>query len=194
MLGYILVVGETLSGLIVSWGCENQTVCEVTSITILAVAIFVTPICLFRHFGHLAILSLFSIFTIVCVLGLVFIGGPLKYQPGSGSVLLFSIKGTLSSIGSIVFALSCASANFQAFISTEKESRNLDSWYKITGIAVSVGSFMCAGMGIAGYLSFRDNTNGEILVNFSQHPFDFFKVWSMTKRCFILRDFPKLAN
>jgi len=176
ILGYILVVGSTTSSLLVSWGCA-ENVCNITNSTVTVVAFLVTPICLFRHFGHLAFLSLFSILAIVAVLLLVLIGGPLQHEGGSaGEIVLFNLEGTLASTGSIVFSLSCASANFQAFISTEKQSRNLNSWFRITSVAVFVGAAMCAGMGIAGYLSFRDSTQGEILDNFSGHGYDFFKV------------------
>lgn len=176
ILGYVLVVGTTLSGLLVSWGCSPEGVCSVNWTTCLVVGLLVTPICLFRHFGHLAILSLFSVLAIVAVLLLVVIGGPLQYQQDSGSVNLFDAQGMLASTGSIVFSLSCASANFQAFISTAKEARTLTSWMGITAVAVFVGAGMCAAMGISGYLSFRDATDGEILDNFSGSQFDFFKV------------------
>lgn len=175
ILGYILVVGTTTSGLLVNWGC-TAAACNTFYTTIIAVALFVTPICLYRHFGHLAILSLFSILAIVAVLLLVVIGGPMQTPRTDIPVLLFDLNGTLASTGSIVFSLSCASANFQAFISTEKSSRNFGSWMRITSTAVFVGGLMCAGMGIAGYLSFRSNTQGEILDNFVGHSFDFFKV------------------
>jgi len=178
ILGYILVVGSTTSSLLTSWGCASD-VCNMVNSTVVVVSCLVMPICLYRHFGHLAFLSIFSILAIVAVLFLVVIGGPLQHNGssnGGGEIELFNLEGTLASTGSIVFSLSCASANFQAFISTEKQSRNLESWFRITSVAVFVGALMCAGMGIAGYLSFRDNTEGEILDNFVGHEYDFFKV------------------
>ncbi|KAJ1396426.1 transmembrane amino acid transporter protein-domain-containing protein, partial [Ochromonadaceae sp. CCMP2298] len=180
-LGYILVVGVTLSELLVSWGC-NSVVCEKTLVTILAVGIFVTPVCLFRHFGHLAYLSLFSIGAIVAVLLLVLIAGPIKHEQAHKSTdyNLFNISGLLSSTGSIVFSLACASANFQAFVSTERKSRNMASWRIVTGVAVFGGAIMCVTMGTAGYLSFGDETDGEILDNFNTHPYDFFKAMVVT--------------
>lgn len=180
-LGYILIVGTTLSDLLSSWGC-GSVVCNDIYTTIISVSLFVAPVCMFRHFGHLAYLSLFSIAAIVAVLMLVLIGGPIKHQTEhiSNSYEVFSISGMLRSTGSIVFALSCASANFQAFITTEKKSQNLESWSFITGAAVFVGAFMCAVMGVAGYLSFGSETEGMILDNFTQHGFDFFKIMVVT--------------
>eukprot|EP01037_Dinobryon_pediforme_P045507 gene45507-58067_t len=51
-LGYILVVGTTLSSLLSSWGCES-VICDYFFTTIVSVALFVMPVCMFRHFGHL---------------------------------------------------------------------------------------------------------------------------------------------
>jgi sodium-coupled neutral amino acid transporter 11 len=137
---------------------------------------------MFRHFGHLAYLSLFSIAAIVAVLFLVLIAGPIKHKSEhiSNNYNIFNINGMLASTGSIVFALSCASANFQAFITTEESSQNIESWSLITAAAVFSGTLMCAIMGITGYLSFGDITEGMILDNFTQHGFDFFKIMVVT--------------
>jgi amino acid permease len=180
-LGYILIVGTTLSELLGSWGCDS-VVCNDMFTTIVSVAVFVTPVCMFRHFGHLAWLSLFSIAAIVAVLMLVLIAGPIKHNIDhkSNDYNLISVTGTLQSTGSIVFSLACASANFQAFISTERKSRNLTSWRAVTGGAVLAGTLMCMTMGIAGYLSFNNDTEGMILDNFNTHPYDFFKVMVVT--------------
>jgi sodium-coupled neutral amino acid transporter 11 len=180
-LGYILVVGTTLSSLLDSWGC-GAVVCSDYFTTIISVAIFVTPVCLFRHFGHLAWLSLFSIGAIVAVLLLVLIAGPIKHKEShaSNDYRVFSILGTIKSTGSIIFALACATANFQAYITTEKRAQNLRSWSQVTGVAVLAGSLMCITMGVAGYLSFGTDTDGMILDNFEQHGYDFFKVMVVT--------------
>lgn len=180
-LGYILVVGTTLSGLLDSWGCDS-VVCDEYFTTIIAVGVFITPVCMFRHFGHLAYLSLFSIAAIVAVLLLVLIAGPIKHKEDHNSedYRIFNLYGTLSSTGSIVFSLACASANFQAFITTEKSAQNLSKWSFITGSAVFAGTLMCLVMGVAGYLSFSNTTEGMILDNFPQHGYDFFKIMVVT--------------
>lgn len=180
-LGYILVVGTTSSDLLDSWGC-NSVACNDFFTTIIAVAVFVTPVCMFRHFGHLAYLSLFSIGAIVAVLLLVLIAGPIKHKIDhtSDNYKMFSLSGMLQSTGSIVFSLACTSGNFQAFISTEKSAQNMPSWAAITGKAVAIGTMMCVVMGIAGYLSFGSDTEGMILDNFTQHGYDFFKVMVVT--------------
>ncbi len=176
LLGYILIVGETMSELLKEWGCE-KAVCEMTGITSLFVTFLVLPICLFRHFGHLSIMSVFSICTIGLVLCLVTIGGPIRtrHDHVGESVRFFHGLGSLRSIGSIIFALGCLPANFQAFVAADKQSRSLESWQYITLRTVVTGACMCATMGIAGYLSFREGVKGNILENFVGGDFDFFK-------------------
>jgi sodium-coupled neutral amino acid transporter 11 len=178
-LGYILVVGSTLSSLLTSWGCSHELCTNDTYVTFLSICVFVTPICLFRHFGHLAYLSIFSILTIVAVIGLVLIGGPIKHvvdHVPSSNYTIFNPVGLLTSVGSIVFSLDCASSNFQAFISTEGESQNMSSWRIVTRNAVFSGAGMCMIIALVGYLSFHDDTEGEILDNFPQSGYDIFKV------------------
>lgn len=180
-LGYILVVGTTLSGLLGSWGCD-MFLCNNFLTTIVSVGLFIAPVCMFRHFGHLAYLSLFSIAAIVAVLLLVLIAGPIKHQTEhiSDHYRTFSFSGMMASTGSIVFSLACASANFQAFITTEKKAQNATSWSYITGSAVLAGTMMCCIMGFVGYLSFGSNTEGMILDNFTQSGYDFFKIMVVT--------------
>jgi len=187
LLGYILVIGSTMSELLHNWGCsEDTSICSIYGTSVVFVTIFVLPLCLMRQFGHLAYVSIFSVFTIVLVLGLVTIGGPIRsrndHDPNA-PYNLFDFNGTLRSIGSILFALSCTPANFQAYVAADKPSRNIASWERVTGYAVSIGALMCTTMGIAGYLSFESNTKENILSNFTTSPFDFFKMMVVCHIC-----------
>jgi amino acid permease len=142
-LGYIIVVGQTSADLLAEWGCDH-VMCKQQQVTILAVAFFMTPTCMLRHFGHLAFLALFSVLAIVLCVGLVVVGGPLQQVGNKESQIeALNAMGTITSIGSIVFSLSCSAANFQAFISTKLEHQNMRSWSWITGGAVLLGALMC---------------------------------------------------
>jgi amino acid permease len=177
ILSYILVIGELLSGLLIDWGCESDF-CELSSTIAWVVVIFVTPTCLQRHFGHLAYVSVFSICAITLVLSLVIIGGPVvghKEGFSSRHLTLLDGHGMLQSIGSIIFALNCIAAVLHGLSSTEDKSRNVAGWRGISFWANLIGAVMLFSMGLAGYLSFRDETNGEILTNFTAPGFAFFK-------------------
>jgi sodium-coupled neutral amino acid transporter 11 len=176
-LGYIIIVGATSADLLRSWGCPGN-VCSDIAVTLASVALFVTPMCFFRHFGHMGILSLISIAATVGVGILVWACGPYEHvhENLGSNYQYFSIEGMLASTGSIIFAISCTTGNFPAYITTEKEFQDLPSWDVITGISVAAGAFICASMGIVGYISFEDNTEGNILDNFPQHGYDIFKI------------------
>lgn len=177
-LGYLVVVGSTLSSIMDSWGCGSDF-CGQYLTTILCVIVFISPACFLRHFGHLTWISIFSVASIVIVMLLVTIVGPIKRTESHGSHEVyeyFNPMGFMQSFGSIVLSISCTSANFQAFISTEKKSRNLKSWRFVAGGTTVAGSFMCIVMGVFGYYSFAENTEGQILDNFSSHPYDFFRL------------------
>lgn len=175
MLGYIIVIGQTSSQVLGDWGCSDS-VCSQFNVTIVIVTVIILPVCLLRTFGHLVPLAVFSVLAIVVCLFLVLIGGPIVTAHNDKAPLIwFDLQGTVISVGSIVLSLNCAFANFHAYDGVEDKSKSVKSWTRITGGAVAVGALMLMTMGIAGYLSFRDETDGEILNNFEGQQFDFFK-------------------
>lgn len=52
---------------------------------------------------------------------------------------------------------------------------NNSEWRKVAGISVIAGGVLCYGMGLAGYMAFRDATEGDILDNFVGPPAGLFK-------------------
>lgn len=163
MLGYIIVIGQTSSQILGDWGCSD-TVCSQFNVTVVVTTFIILPVCLLRTFGHLVPLAVFSVLAILVCLFLVVIGGPIvTANNDKAPIIWFNLQGTIISIGSIVLSLNCAFANFHAYEAVEDKSKNVKSWTRITGGAVAVGAGMLMTMGIAGYLSFRDDTNGEIL-------------------------------
>lgn len=176
-LGYVLIVGSISADLLRSWGCSGD-VCSDILVTIVSVGVLITPMCLFRHFGHMGILSLLSIAATIGVAILVWAFGPYQHviDHYEEDYEMFSPYGFLASAGSIVFAISCSSGNFQAFVSTEEEFQDQEHWDIITGISVGAGSLICASMGLVGYISFGSDTEGNVLDNFSGHGYDIFKL------------------
>jgi hypothetical protein len=169
------VIGGVMSDLLQGWGCSNE-MCESIPVILLSVGLFVAPLCLYRHFGHLTVLAIFSIAAIWTVLFLVLIAGSFYQVPTENHLTVFNPKGMLSSLGSMILALSICTGNFQAFVSTEPKSQNNHDWQQVTAGAIVFGSTMCLGMGTAGYLYFREDTDGVIINNFTAPGFDFFKV------------------
>lgn len=183
--GYILVIGSILSSLLLEWGCSSN-ICSAENIVSIVVICIIAPLCLFRHFGHLSYLAIFSVGAIWTVIFLVLIGGPFYQVPTDNHITLFNPSGALVSLGSMIFALSLCTGNFPAFVSTEKSAQNAHDWNRISGAAVAMGCVMCLGLGIAGYLFFRQDTEGVIVDNFTAPGFEFFKVMIVMHLIFYL--------
>lgn len=179
LLSYTIIICFTTADLLKSWGCPSNICSDLLTLLIIS-GIFLVPPCFMRHFGHFGIISIFSFLATVGVALLVWVFGPYQHFQEKDkydvTYKLFDFQGLFSSLGSIIFALSVTYGNFHAFVSTEKEFQTLSNWNVITGIVVSSGSLICFSMGLIGYLSFGSDTNGNILDNFTQHGYDFFKL------------------
>eukprot|EP00607_Mallomonas_marina_P006944 CAMPEP_0182429474 /NCGR_PEP_ID=MMETSP1167-20130531/29469_1 /TAXON_ID=2988 /ORGANISM="Mallomonas Sp, Strain CCMP3275" /LENGTH=378 /DNA_ID=CAMNT_0024613205 /DNA_START=270 /DNA_END=1406 /DNA_ORIENTATION=- len=176
LLSYVTIIGGTSTLLVESWGC---TQCDLYGWTVLMVVVFVLPLCLYKYYGHLGAVSVLSVVAIDSVVLLVIIGGPLEGVPGP--VNMADPRGILSKIGSVVFALSCAPAAFHAYSAMKQQ--DMKSWRTVVVWSTCLGALMCAIMGIAGYLSFKDTTSGEILENFPGRYADFFKALMVAHLC-----------
>mmetsp|Transcript_8040 Transcript_8040/g.11215 ORF Transcript_8040/g.11215 Transcript_8040/m.11215 type:complete len:463 (+) Transcript_8040:78-1466(+) len=178
LLSYMVVISGELKVLLEGWTGESGKwyTSELFNLP-LATLFLVLPFCLQRFYGHFVLISIFSIFAISTVLVVVLFFGPTvgaDDRAASGAINWFSLSGTFSSLGSALFALSCAYAAFHAF---EAMRRNTGAaWAGATTPAVVIGAGMCTSMGLAGYLSFRDYTEGDILDNFSGSGWDFMKI------------------
>jgi amino acid permease len=147
-LCYLIIIGQSMAEVFQSWGFY-PILCNQIVTTLIAIVFFITPSCMYRQFGHLALISVFSITAITLCLFLVLIGGPAttKSQFPSG-VKLFDPLGTVTSAGSIILTLSCAAANFHAYLGADSSCQSLPEWSSITAWAVGLGSVMCLAMGI----------------------------------------------
>ncbi|CAM9980323.1 unnamed protein product, partial [Scytosiphon promiscuus] len=175
---YIILVGSLTGSLLLEWfgdSASDAWWASFSLVTPLMTVLFVFPPCLIRHFSNLRWLAVFSFCAITSVVLLVVIGGPLyaraeRSQPDhdtdlDASVVWWDWTGSVAKLGSIVFALSCAPAVLHAY--TSMNPRSTRAWRPVATGAVVVGSFLCYAMGLAGYLSFRDAVETDILLNFS---------------------------
>ncbi|CAN0100820.1 unnamed protein product, partial [Ectocarpus sp. 6 AP-2014] len=175
---YVILVGSLTGSLLLEWfGGTASDVwwASFSVVTPVMAVLFVFPPCLIRHFSNLRWLAVFSFCTICSVVALVVIGGPIyaneeRAEPGhdpdlDASVVWWDWVGAVANLGSIVFALSCAPAVLHAYSSMTPRSTR--AWRSVATWALGVGVCLCYSMGLAGYLSFRDSVDGDILLNFS---------------------------
>lgn len=153
----------------------------------------IVPPCLVKHFGHLNWVAQASILFVIVVLIFICISGP--YQPtyyfnkhpfGDVTGLnWWSWNGMIDSLGCIIFTLQFGISIFPAFESMSPRDTNLLNTVVLWTILA--GILLCALMGIAGYLAFMGETNGNILFNFTSTEVwsfaNFFKVLIMLHLC-----------
>ncbi len=166
LLSYVIIIGSLFSSIVSSGGC-NEWYCNEGFLTVLPIVTCTVPLCLIRRFGHLAYISYASIFVIGSVVLLVIIGGPVRreeYVDDDAHINTGNFYGCISTIGDVVFALGYITAIFHTYHA--HENKNVHAYTALTLKTTVVGALMCFFTGLAGYLSFRDNTDTNILENF----------------------------
>lgn len=177
LLSYMLIIGSLFKNILDEFSSCNAGYCNIAFLTAIPVALFTIPLCLIRQFGHLALISYLSIIVISGVLFLVLIGGPIHaanqhYAPNT--VKSGSFVGTVATVGDIVFALGYTTFTFHAY--NAMENKNLQNFQEVSKVSTLIGVLMCFFTGLFGYLSFRSDTQPNILINFTGPVSAVFKV------------------
>jgi amino acid permease len=172
LLSYILIIGTVLTQ--VTGEC-SEWYCNIVFHSIVPVALFSVPLCLLRNFGHLAIASYISIGVITATIFLVLIGGPVVNEHNHIShYRLGSFVGAIKTVGDIVFALGYIYATFHAY--NAMDNKSIANFNRVTLTTTCIGAVMCFFTGLAGYLSFGDDTETNIIENFGGPAGSVFKV------------------
>jgi amino acid permease len=177
LLSYIVIIGSLSVNILESYSIADGIFAQGSFWSVLLVCFFVLPPCCIRNFGHLAFISYISISAISGTILLVLIGGPMQASQHKDEALNYaSMKGSVSTIGSVVFAFGYASAVFHSYKAIRKPDRNVDTFSSIAVWTTSLGVAMCFVLGIVGYLCFRDDVDADILENFAGGAGTFFKI------------------
>ena len=172
LLSYILIIGTVLTEVVEH--CSGWY-CNIVFLTIVPVSLFTVPLCLLRNFGHLAVASYISITVISASVLLVIIGGPVENAHSAVThYKLGSFLGSIRTVGDIVFALGYITATFHSY--NAMENRSIANFNRVTLSTTILGAIMCFATGLAGYLSFGDNTDTNIIENFNGAVGGVFKV------------------
>lgn len=165
LVSYVIVIGTLAQSIILTYRSSGWY-SNVSFLSGIIVGVFVTPFCLIPKFGHLALISYFSICAITATVFLVLIGGPIDSAPYSSESLNFgSFLGSIETLGAVVFAFGYSSAVFHSYIAMVP--RTPEVFTNVLIATTTIGVIMCFLVGLAGYLSFRDSTDADILLNFT---------------------------
>jgi len=139
-------------------------------IMILTSALIMLPLSMQRDMASLSITSLFSVsadILLVC-----FIAGyaPIKetVEEGGGLVQVVvndSFNPTLFiGLGILSIAMACQHSAF--IVSGSLENKTMKRWATVTGNSITLSAILCVILGVAGYLGFGQDTQGNVLNNF----------------------------
>lgn len=170
---YLIIIGDTLSVVIEHWGDYSEDARD----TIRPLAIVITSVVLvlplslikdMARLGRTSFLSLLAVGWIVVIVVVRSLTGVTEdLQPtGSDEDIPVISKNFFPSIGIIAFAFVCHHSCFLVFNSLQNNTQT--RWKRTTRTSLSVSLTACLLLAVAGYLTFRGRTEGDLLVNFSK--------------------------
>ncbi|XP_046986455.1 putative sodium-coupled neutral amino acid transporter 11 [Schistocerca americana] len=164
MISYNVVVGDTLTKVVINV-YHQESVFASRPFVIGMANIFVTaPLCLYRELEKLSKISFASL---VCV-GFILIAVTARIEPllevvppGEWTVVN---KDMLPAIAIMAFAFMCHHNTFLVYSSIKDGNQQL--WNKVTHISVTTSYIVTLLFGIAGYATFKQFSQGDLLENY----------------------------
>jgi len=165
LISYMLIIGGLTNDVINQYFGYNS----VAIMTVITTVCFVTPGCLIRSFGNLSVFAYFSMVAIFGTFLFVVIAGPIETRGDNldDELNYWSLHNGFTNIGNVVFALGFSNSVFHAYVSVKEGDRSAHNFSFISFSTVAVGVIVCIAFGVTGYLSFRDDTESNILLNFT---------------------------
>jgi len=168
MVAYLLIIKDTVPLIlgIPDEGFKHEIVMTITSLVV------ILPLSLQRDMASLAWTSLLSVTADVILVFFVAAVAPVNETVheagGFGEVLKEDwINGTLFiGLGILSTAMACQHSAF--IVSGSLFHRTQGRWACVTCASISTSTFLCAVLGITGYLGYLEATEGDILNNFPE--------------------------
>lgn len=184
MAGYIVITGDTLSRVLKQiFYLADYTLPDVLSeprdmlIKVAMVLLVMLPLCLLRNISKL---EKFSAFAVVCIVFIVTVTfyevtnlfcAVRCFRPAlvDGEVFAtwFINKSFVQGIGIMGAAFVCHHNTYLIYASLS--NRSLKRFSIVSHISVSTSFVFCAVLGLSGFLSFMDQTQGDLLNNYCPH-------------------------
>ena len=168
MVAYMLIIGDTVPVVLrYTFGSDSPS----RDVVVLLVALcIILPLCLLRDMSSLAYSSMLSISADFVMILFVLCNAPIAarrddIQVTSADFNFISYQ-IFEGIGTFSFAFVCQHNTFIVFDSMAHPT--LHNWKKVAHGSLAVAGSMCMTLGLAGYLNFGAQTEGDILNNFSE--------------------------
>ncbi|KAI0244037.1 hypothetical protein L0F63_003201, partial [Massospora cicadina] len=173
MCAYTVIIGDTIPSVLL-WlipGLDDRPYLRMLGnrhFMILSLTSLVSfPLSMLRDISKLAKASFFALVAMLVILVAVIVEGPSVPEELRGDPQLnwpLWNPELFQGAAVIAFALVCHHNSFVIFADLEKPT--LDRFAMVTHLSTGVSMFFCAIMAIAGYITFTDRTQGNILNNF----------------------------
>ncbi|XP_065840377.1 putative sodium-coupled neutral amino acid transporter 11 isoform X2 [Oscarella lobularis] len=167
MSGYVVIVGDNIPKVLELIPQLRGTVLtEPHFIKFLVVIVVMLPLSLYRNISNLGKVSLVSLVCVVFILIVIWVRffslGP--DVPVTCDTYSFANKGVAQAIGIMATTYVCHHNTFLIFDSLHYVS--LHKFTRVTHTSVFISWLTVVLLGVGGYLTFKGNTQGDLLINY----------------------------
>ena len=167
-VAYLVVIADTVP-LVVGLFNSGSFFAVRNNVIGITATLVILPLCLLRDLSSLSFTSMISIIADIVLVMIVVINAPtISHDEGIKHNTISIISSSLfAGVGTMSFAFVCQHNSFLVF-RTLKE-RTIDNWRKVAQGSITFAVVLSLILGIAGYLSFLEETKGDILNNFPDY-------------------------
>lgn len=172
MIAFCIIVGDTIPEVVLAFfpGIEDTPFLWLLTNRRAVIVLFILgvsfPLSLYRDIAKLAKASTLALVSMLIIILAVLTQGvrvPAELRgPIRGSILVND--GIFQAIGVISFAFVCHHNSLLIYGSLQKPT--LDRFAKVTHYSTTISMIACLVLGLAGFLTFGDKTQGNVLNNF----------------------------
>jgi solute carrier family 38 (sodium-coupled neutral amino acid transporter), member 11 len=171
MVAYLLIIKDTVP-VILGWQEDGEDGFVPRELSMIFFSlIIIVPLSMMRDMASLSCTSLLSVMADVILVLIVVMFAPvpssLKNAGGFGRVFIRHIisPNLFIGLGVLSTAMACQHSTF--IVANSLDNLTAERWATVTFRSIATATLLCLLLGIPGYLAFLDQTDGDILNNFS---------------------------
>lgn len=169
MSAYLVIVGDTVPEILLASGSTTGAFADRTSVILLFGIFCMLPVSMLKDMSKLSYTSFVSILADLLLTLIVLFAGSEEARDDPdidrSQVNTFIRPTIFAGFGAISFAFVCQSSSFLVYRSMSKGG--VDRWACVSRWSVSIAFVMGLTLALGGYLNFVNETQGNILNNFS---------------------------
>ncbi|CAM9692470.1 unnamed protein product [Choristocarpus tenellus] len=169
MSAYLVIIGDTIPEILLASGTTTGPLASRETVIFLFAFFLILPLASLKDLQKLSYASFFSVLADALIIAIVIVSGPKESSEQEGidhsETFEFIRPSVFAGLGAISFAFVSQSSSFLVYRSLKNPG--LAQWKTITNISVTTAWTMSMLLALAGYLSFVNLTEGDILNNFS---------------------------